>query len=112
MITPQFSAEGIFGYHRFPTIFGGHTDLFQLSGNGKVYLLGPPNKLRPFFNGGVGAYISNSGTTRFGGNVGAGVLYEITPKFGLQGSYNFHVINTSGSAIKFSTVQGGVRFVF
>ena len=112
MVTPQFSAEGIFGYHRFPGSFGGHTDLFQLSGNGKVYLVGPSSSLRPFVNGGVGAYITDSGTAHFGGNVGAGVLYQITPKFGIQGSYNFHAVNTSGSAFKFSTVQGGVRFVF
>jgi hypothetical protein len=111
MFTPQFSAEGIFGYHRLGAP-GGALHLFQFSGNVKTYLTAPPYKLRPFLNGGVGAYTSSSGTTRFGGNVGGGLLYEVTPKFGLQGSYNFHVVNTPGSAFKFSTAQGGVRFVF
>lgn len=111
MFTPQFSAEGIFGYHRLGAP-GGALNLFQFSGNAKTYLTAPPYKLRPFLNGGVGAYTSSSGTTRFGGNVGGGLLYEVTPKFGLQGSYNFHVINTPGRAFKFSTAQGGVRFVF
>lgn len=111
MFTPQFSAEGIFGYHRLGAP-GGALHLFQFSGNVKTYLTAPPYKLRPFLNGGVGAYTSSSGTTRFGGNVGGGLLYEVTLKFGVQGSYNFHVINTPGSALKFSTAQGGVRFVF
>ena len=113
MINSNLSAEGIFGYHRFPTRFGGGSaNLFQFSGNAKVYVVPSPNTVRPFFNGGVGVYTFSSGTSHFGGNVGGGVLYEITPRFGVQGSYNFHTINTSGSAIKFSTVQGGVRFVF
>jgi hypothetical protein len=63
-------------------------------------------------NGGVGAYTFTSGTTRFGGNVGAGLLYEATPRFGLQGSYNFHMVNTPGTSLRFSTLQGGVRFRF
>lgn len=111
MFTPHVSAEGIFGYHRLGAPAGA-LNLFQFSGNVKTYLTAPPYKLRPFFNGGVGAYTSSSGTTRFGGNVGGGLLYEMTPKFGVQGSYNLHVINTPGSAFKFSTAQAGVRFVF
>jgi len=46
------------------------------------------------------------------GNVGVGGLFELTPRFGLQASFNFHAVNTSRSATKFSTVQGGVRYVF
>ena len=111
MITSQFSAEGIFGYQRFSNFFGGNTNLYQLAANGKFYFVDPSKKVRPFVNGGVGDYVTNSGTSHFGGNVGAGVLYEVTPKFGLQGSYNFHAFNTSSGA-KFSTVQGGVRFRF
>lgn len=111
MITTQFSAEGTFGYHRFSTFFGGDASLYQLSGNGKFYLVDQSSKLRPFVNGGVGAYVTDSATTHFGGNIGAGVLYEVTPKFGLLGSYNFHAF-TAGSGLKFSSVQGGVRFRF
>jgi lysyl endopeptidase len=114
MVTSNFSVEGIFGYHRFPSSFvGAHTNVFQFSGNAKFYLLPSPNTVRPFLNGGIGAYTFSPGTTtRFGGNVGAGLLFELTPRVGVQGSYNFHMINTSGTAFKFSTVQGGVRFVF
>jgi len=106
------SAEAKFGYHRFGTIFGGHLNLYQFSGGGKFYLVAPPVKLRPFFEGGVGAYKFGSGSTRFGGYAGGGILYEFTPHFGVQGRYNFHAVNTSGFTTKFSTVQGGVRFRF
>jgi hypothetical protein len=112
MFTPHVSAEGIFGYHRFPSRFGGHLNLYQLSGNGKVYFVPPGNPVRPFINGGIGAYFAGSGTSHFGGNVGTGILFELTPRFGLQASYNLHNINTPGSVTRFSTIQGGVRFVF
>ena len=112
MFTPNFSAVGTFGYHRFNFVIpSASTNVYQISGNAKAYFTTPPNKFRPFVNGGVGAYVFSSATTRFGGNVGAGVLYEITPKFGVQGSYNQHIVNTSGT-FRFSTVQGGVRYVF
>jgi hypothetical protein len=112
LITPHVSAEGVFGYHHFPGTIVGNVNLYQFSANAKVYLIPPPNKFRPFVNGGIGAYKFGSGSTNFGGNVGAGFLYELTPRFGLQGSYNFHTVNTPGSATRFSTLQGGVRFVF
>ena len=115
MITKQFSAEGTFGYHRFSnrfsTFFGDASHVYQLSGNGKFYFVDESSKVRPFINGGVGAYVTDSATVHFGGNVGGGVLYEITPKWGIQGSYNFHSFS-SGSGVHFSAIQGGVRFRF
>lgn len=111
MITNQFSAEGTFGYHRFSVFFGGDTSVYQLSGNGKFYFVDDSTKLRPFVNGGVGLYVTDSATTHFGGNIGVGILYEVTPKFGIKGSYNFNVF-TAGATSRFSTVQGGVRFRF
>lgn len=111
MITPQFSAEGFLGYHRFSNFFIGHTSLYQVSGNAKFYLVDESSKVRPFVNGGVGDYVTNSGTSHFGGNVGAGILLEVTPRFGVQGAYNFNIFSASTN-FKFSTVQGGVRFRF
>lgn len=112
MFTPHVSAEGVFGYHRFPGTIGGHVNLYQFSANAKVYMIPPPNKFRPFVNGGIGVYKFGSGSSNFGANFGAGVLYEITPRFGIQGSYNFQTVNTPVSGTRFSTLQGGVRFVF
>lgn len=111
MITSQFSAVGMFGYQRFPTFFGDSTNLYQLSGNAKFYLVDESSNVRPFVNGGVGAYVTDSAQTHFGGNVGGGILYEVTPKFGIQGSYNFHAFSV-GDVVRFSTIQGGVRFRF
>lgn len=111
MITSQFSAEGILGYQRFPTFFGSHTNLFQVAGNGKFYLVDESSNVRPFVNGGVGAYVTDSAATHFGGNVGGGILYQVTPRVGIQGSYNFHAFS-AGDGLRFSTVQGGVRFRF
>jgi hypothetical protein len=106
---PHFSVEGIFGYHHFPGTITSALNLYQFSANGKAYLTNGP--LRPFVNGGVGAYKFGSGSTYFGGNVGGGVLYSITSRVGLQGSYNFHAIKTPVTT-EFSTVEGGIRVVF
>lgn len=113
MITPQFSVEGTLGFHRFSTssFFDDHANLYQVSGNGKFYLVDESSKLRPFVNGGVGLYVTDAATTHFGGNVGGGVLYEATPRFGIVGAYNFHAFS-AGDGTRFSTVQGGVRWRF
>jgi hypothetical protein len=112
IVNNHFSAEGIFGYHRFPGKAGvTDLDLYQFSANGKVYLTSG-GTWRPFVNAGIGGYKFSPGPTKFGGNVGAGVLYNLTNQFGLQGSYNLHTVNTPGAVTKFSTFQGGIRFVF
>jgi len=109
--TSRFSAEGVFGYHHFRPNAGSTLDLYQFSANGKFYLTSG-GSLRPFVNGGVGGYKFSGNSTYFGGNFGAGVLREFGQHWGLQAAYNFHAINTPGETTKFSTVQGGLRFVF
>jgi len=114
LLTNHFSVEGISGYHHFPGTITPDLDVYQFSANGKAYLT--TGRVQPFVNGGVGGYRftagSSSSSTYFGGNVGAGVLFNLTSRFGLQGSYNFHAVDTPVEATKFSTVQGGIRFVF
>jgi hypothetical protein len=114
IVASHLSVEGIFGYHRFPGTITRDLDVYQFSGNAKVYLT--TGTFQPFVNGGIGGYRftlgSGSSSTYFGGNVGGGVLYNLTTRFGLQGSYNFHVVNTPVEATKYSTAQGGIRFVF
>ena len=112
MATSHLSVEGIFGYHHFPLRQGTSLNVYQFSANAKAYLTSPQNKWRPFVNFGPGGYKFSPGSGNFGGNVGAGLLYQFKPRFGLQGSYNFHAVSTSGGATQFSTFQGGVRFVF
>jgi hypothetical protein len=116
IINPHISAEGIFGYHHFPAKVGLNLNVYQFSANAKFYLTAPPNKWRPFLNFGPGAYKFSLGSSNIGGNFGAGILREFAQplggRFGLQGSYNFHITNSSGGATKFSTLQGGIRYVF
>jgi hypothetical protein len=113
VITPQISAEGIFGYHHFPGNLVGNENVYQFSANVKVYL-NNNWPFKPFVNGGVGGYKFSPGDPYFGGNFGAGALWPFpnNPHWGVQGSYNFHAVNTPGAASKFSTVQGGIRYVF
>jgi opacity protein-like surface antigen len=112
-VTDYFSVEGIFGAHRFENSFvgGNNVDLFQFSGNGKFYL-SAPGTVRPWFNFGVGAYKFDPGSTRFGGNVGTGLQFNLTQKFALEAAYNFHAVSTTGTSTRFSTLQGGFRFRF
>ena len=128
-VNSYVSAEGIFGYHHFPAksvlvqspngpfvIAAPDQNIYHLSANAKIYL-SPPHSVgsitvRPFANGGPGLYKFSSGPWKLGGNIGIGGLFELTSRFGLQASYHFHTVNTSGAATKFSTLQGGIRFVF
>ncbi len=111
IVTSHFSAEGIFGYHYSPLKLGGNENIYQFSVNGKAYLITAGN-IHPFINGGIGGYAFSPGSAHFGGNVGAGVLFTLTPRWGIRGSYNFHAVSTPGSTTQFSTLQGGLRYVF
>ncbi|MGA9566891.1 MAG: outer membrane beta-barrel protein [Candidatus Korobacteraceae bacterium] len=110
MATSRFSVEGIFGYHYAPAKVAGSLNIYQFSVDGKAYLL--TGNIRPFINAGIGGYAFSPGSTYFGGNVGGGVLFTITPHWGVQGSYNFHAVSTPVSTTQFSTLQGGIRYVF
>jgi hypothetical protein len=109
----HLSLEGIFGYHYAPAKAGGSLNIYQFSGDAKYYIT--TGNIRPFINGGIGGYAFSPGSTHFGGNVGGGVLFtpaSFGPHWGLQGSYNFHAVNTPLSTTQFSTFQGGVRYAF
>jgi|HubBroStandDraft_3_1064219.scaffolds.fasta_scaffold00913_2 hypothetical protein len=107
-VAPNTSLEGILGYHSFKSVFVGNAHIWQLSANVKQYFGTGP--LHFFLNGGVGAYRFDPGsTTKFGGNAGTGLLYDLSADWGVEGVYNFHAISTSGSRTQFSTLQVGVR---
>jgi hypothetical protein len=117
-LSNHLSLEALYGFHRFRgEDFGvvslDDVNLHQLSGNVKVF--GGSGAVRPFLNGGGGVYVfdfGGSGDTHGGLNVGGGLQFNLTPTFAVEGSYNFHNVFTSGSDVKFSTLQGGVRFRF
>jgi len=107
-VAANTSIEGILGYHAFKTPFITEPHIWQLSLNVKQYF--GPGPLHFFLNAGGGAYRFDPGnTTKFGGNVGAGLLYDLSSTWGLEGVYNFHTISTSGSNTEFSTLQIGIR---
>lgn len=110
IVNSHFSAEGILGVHHFPGKIAGDVTAIQFTGGGKVYLTNSPNRV--FARAGLGGYHFTSATTNFGGYFGAGLLHEFNSHFGLEGVYTFHAVNTPGTATKFSTVQGGVRYAF
>ena len=113
-VTPIFSLEGIYTFHRFngdtigPFSFS-DLNVHQFSVNGKVY--GSTSPVRPFFNFGGGAYKFNP-STHGGLNVGGGVQFDVAPNIAFDVIYNFHNVFTSGSNTRFSAVQGGIRFRF
>jgi hypothetical protein len=107
-LAPNTSIEGIAGYHSFKSPFVSNPHIWQLSVNGKQYF--GPGPLHFFLNGGIGVYRFDPGhTTKLGANVGAGVLYDFSTIWGIEGVYNFHAISTSPSRTQFSTVQIGIR---
>lgn len=108
--TNQFSVAGMFGYRRFDGPFSSHLNIYQFAGGPKFYLTS--GTVRPFVNGGIGSFTFNSGTTKFGVQGGAGLQFRVWPRVWLEGEYVFHNVFTPGSNVKFSTVQGGVRFRF
>ncbi len=110
-LSTQWSVEGILGYHRFGSTAGITPHIWQLSIDGKRFFGTSP--LRPFVNAGAGMYrVFPTDETRAGANAGAGVLYELTPAFAIEGAYNFHIINNDDDSLSFSTVQFGVRWGF
>ncbi|MEO8380059.1 MAG: outer membrane beta-barrel protein [Acidobacteriota bacterium] len=105
-ITNHWSFEGILGRHSFdgPLV---DVDAWQLSANAKYFFGSGP--LHPFVNGGVGLYrIDPPDDTEFGTNAGAGLLYDVTAKWGVEAVYNHHFTDP----VDWSTLQLGLRWSF
>jgi hypothetical protein len=111
LLPNNWSWEAILGYHRFDTAFISNPHIWQLSIGGKRYFGSAP--WHPFVDASVGGYRFDPGnTTKLGVNAGGGVLFDVTSKWGIEGVYQYHTINTSGSTTNFSTVQIGLRVGF
>ena len=110
-LSPSWSVEGILGYHRFKDFAFTEPRIWQFSLGGKRYFGTSP--LRPFLSASGGAYHVDPGDeTRAGASAGAGLLYEFTSTCGIEGVYNYHIVNADNDSLSFSTVQVGVRFGF
>ncbi len=109
-LAPLWSVEGILGYHAFDVQGVSNSHIWQLSAGGKRYFGTAP--WHPFVDVSAGIYrIDPNGSTKFGGNAGLGVLYDVSSRWGLEGVYQFHTISTS-STTNFSALQVGVRVQF
>jgi hypothetical protein len=109
---PRFSIEGIFGAHHFSGKGVGDTTAIQFGGGGKVFL-NPGHANMVFARAGIAGYhFTSPSTTNVGGYFGLGLLHQFNARFGLEGAYTFHVVNTPGSASQFSAIQVGARYVF
>ena len=112
-LVSHLSLEGVFGYHHFPGKVNPSLNTYQYSVNLKAYLTS--TRIQPFVNGGPGGYTFSSASassTYAGGNAGTGLLFNLTKDFGIQASYNFHAVGSSGAASRFSTYQLGIRYAF
>jgi len=83
---------------------------FNLSERGKL-TLGSGN-LRPFTFFGVGGYFASGGSNYAGINAGGGLQYWLNGRFAVEGTYTFHNVFISGGNARYSTVLGGIRYIF
>jgi hypothetical protein len=110
-LKPWFSLEAFLGHDRFNNKFI-NDDFFltHLSGHAK-FTFGS-GTVRPSVHVGLGAYFPEGGGTHVGGNVGASLQFWLNPHFAIEPTYNFRVVDFSGSALKYSTLQGGFQYRF
>jgi hypothetical protein len=111
-ISQSISALVIYSRHQFRGS-SNYPDMSvnQVSAQAKYYILsGPASGV--FTNAGAGNYEFNPGASRIGYNVGTGAQVEIFQDFGLIATYNFYSIPNSGTTTNFSSLQGGIFFVF
>jgi hypothetical protein len=107
-VTDMVALELIGGYRSFRGSEGAaDLSVLRFSGNAKLHL--GAGATRPFLNGGGGVYFFDPGDTEIGGNVGAGLLFALTPRFGVEVSYNLYAASLGESTATFSTVEGGIR---
>jgi hypothetical protein len=107
-----FSLEAYLGHDRFKDkFFGDSFYITHISGQPK-FTFGT-GTVRPSVHFGLGAYFPEGGGSNFGGNIGGSIQFWLTPNFAVEPSYNYRIINTGGgSNVKYSTVQGGIRWRF
>jgi Outer membrane protein beta-barrel domain len=104
-----WSAELSLGHHSFEGLL--NPQIWQLTIGGKRWFGSSP--LRPFAGVAAGAYnVDPPGGTRAGANANVGVLYELTPRWSVEGVYSYHLVNTEGDSLSFTALQVGLRWAF
>jgi opacity protein-like surface antigen len=109
--TPATALEGTLGFHAFVGKNGApDIDVTQIAATGKWYLV--QSAVRPFVAVGVGAYVFDPGSTRFGVQVGGGIQGDVAPNWSLEGRYFYHRLASNSPNSAYSTLQFGVRYGF
>ena len=85
-------------------------DVTQLGVNGKLYFT--PGPMRLFATAGVGAYDFDPGSTRVGASLGAGVQYQLTSNWALEGRYALHSVANNAPQARHSTWLLALRYAF
>lgn len=108
--SPSWSGELIAGMHTFQRSSSTDPNLWQLTIGGKKWF--GSGKVHPFLGASAGVYRLDYLGTKIlaGASAGAGLLYDISPRWGVEGVWNVHAMNATGGNITFSTLQLGVRF--
>ncbi|HEX2076800.1 MAG TPA: hypothetical protein VHG08_03800 [Longimicrobium sp.] len=107
-LTRSIAFQVVGGYRSFNSAAGDSTlSVTRVSGNLKLYL--GSGSLRPFLNGGAGAYWVDPGDFSHGANVGAGLLLWLGDRLGVEAAYNFYAVQQPTVDPTFSTVEAGFR---
>lgn len=123
----NLSIVGLFGYTYFngkdlPTTSIDDTYWININLNAQ-YRLRIRGPLSSYYRGGAGYYIPEHGTSKYGGNIGAGILYGINNFFSLATGLDYHYIKEGmdfqginvadiGKNIYFALIHAGVIFNF
>ena len=111
MLTNTVSVEATLSGHRLDGKgANADVDVTQLGVNGKWYFTTQP--LRFFATAGVGVYTFDPGSTRFGGSVGAGLQYQFTSRWALEGRYALHAVANNSPQTAHSTLLLALRYAF
>ena len=86
-------------------------DVWTVSGNLKYYLGNNPS-WRGFVNGGIGLYAMDPGNTELGGNLGAGLAFEVQPRLSLEATANYHGTVSAAPDLKYGQLQLGLIYTF
>jgi hypothetical protein len=123
----NLSIVGLFGYTYFNgkdlpsgSIADTHWINVNLNAQYRLRIQGP---FSSYYRGGAGYYIPEQGSSKYGGNVGAGILYGINNFFSLAVGLDYHYIKEGmdfqginaadiGKDVQFALIHAGLIFNF
>jgi len=109
--TPMFAIDAEISAAEFRKGKGGSdVSIVGTSLGVKTYFL--EGSVRPFVQAGLGFYVGSPGDDDFGLDIGAGVRVRLSDTLGLEASYRFREVLSSGPDPRYSTLELGVSLRF